>query len=69
MLILHGIEKCVACNAAKRILTQSGIEFKEKGIGGLDLVGGLPILVNTDNGKRYNGWPGSVEKLKEVLGC
>ena len=45
----------------------SNIAFEEKGLSGIDISGGLPIIINTKNDKRYNGWPGSIIKLKEVL--
>lgn len=68
MIHIHTSKGCTACNIAKVAMQMADIDFLEKDLSGTDISGGLPIIINTDNNKRFNGWPGSLDKLKEVMG-
>lgn len=68
MIHIHTKKGCTSCNIAKVAMQMADIEFEEKGLMGIDISGGLPIICNTKNGKVFNGWPGSINKLKEAMG-
>jgi len=69
MIHVHGKTNCTPCNIAKVALQMHDIEFEAKDLTGIDISGGLPIIINTKNNKRCNGWPGSIKKLMEILEC